>query len=170
MMDRHVLGALTALAFASPAFGQCQLCAPGAASPAQARAVPLTISVEAALDLGKAAQTRPGGGGTISLDAQTGARRVTGSLADLGGFALKGMVSLNGEPFAPVFVSVPTTIALSAPDGSTADVVDIRTDLPAGATLDAQGRLSFRFGGRLIVTSGQAGDFRGRIAIVADYR
>jgi tripartite-type tricarboxylate transporter receptor subunit TctC len=169
-MDRLVLVAFGALAFASPAFGQCQLCAPGSGAPAVARAIPLSISVEAALDLGRAAQTRPGGGGTISLDAQTGARRVTGSLADLGGFALKGMVRLSGEPFAPVSVSVPSRISLTSPDGSTADVVEIQTDLPAGATLDAQGKLSFRFGGRLIVTAGQAGDFRGRIPIVADYR
>ena len=169
-MDRFVPVALVALAFASPAFAQCQLCAPGSTGLAKERAIPLSIDVEAALDLGRAAQTRPSGGGTISLDAQTGTRRVTGTLADLGGFALKGMVRLNGEPFAPVFVTVPSNIPLSAPDGSTADVVDIRTDLPAGATLDAQGKLSFRFGGRLIVTAGQAGDFRGRIAIVADYR
>jgi hypothetical protein len=169
-MDRLVFVALSALALASPAFGQCQLCAPGSKTPTQERAIPLSISVEAALDLGRAAQTRPSGSGTISLDAQTGARRVTGSLADLGGFALKGMVRLDGEPFAPVSVSVPSRISLSAPDGSTADVVEIRTDLPTEATLDAQGKLSFRFGGRLIVTAGQAGDFRGRIPIVADYR
>ncbi len=169
-MNRIVPVASIALVLASPAFGQCQLCAPSSAGQPVARAIPLSISVEAALDLGRAAQTRPSGGGTISIDAQTGVRRVTGSLADLGGFSLKGMVSLNGEPFAPVFVSVPTSIALTAPDGSTANVVDIRTDLPSGATLDAQGKLSFRFGGRLIVTAGQAGDFRGRIAIVADYR
>ncbi len=169
-MDRHVLVALSALVFAPPAFGQCQLCAPGSGPSAPARAIPLSISVEAALDLGRAAQTRPGGGGTISLDAQSGARTVTGTLADLGGFALKGMVRLDGEPFAPVVVTLPSRITLTAPDGSTADVVSIQTNLPAGATLDAQGKLSFRFGGRLIVTSGQAGDFRGRIPVVAEYR
>ena len=169
-MDRFILVVLMALAPVYPAFGQCQLCAPGSGKPSQERAIPLTINVEAALDLGRAAQTRPGGGGTINLDAQSGARTVTGSLADLGGFALKGMVHLEGEPFAPVVVTLPSRISLTSPDGSTADVVDIQTNLAAGATLDAQGKLSFRFGGRLIVTGGQAGDFRGRIPVVADYR
>jgi Domain of unknown function (DUF4402) len=169
-MNRPVLVALSVFAFASPAYGQCQLCAPGSGASAQARVLPLSISVEAALDLGRAAQTRPNGSGTINLDAQSGTRTVTGTLADLGGFALKGMVRLEGDPFAPVVVSLPSRITLTAPDGSTADVVNIQTNLPSGAALDAQGKLSFRFGGRLIVTSGQAGQFRGRIPVVADYR
>ncbi len=136
----------------------------------QAHSIPLGIRVEATLDLGRAAQTRPGGGGSITLDAQTGARRVSGSLADLGGMALKGVVRLEGEPFAPVVVTLPPRIELRALDGSTAEIVELRSDLPPGAVLDAQGALSFRFGGRLIVTGGQAGDFRGRIPVVAEYR
>jgi Domain of unknown function (DUF4402) len=169
-MDRHILAAVFALSAASPAFGQCQLCAPDSAATPAARAIPLSIAVEAALDLGRAAQTRVGGGGTISIDPQTGARRVTGTLADLGGFSLKGTVRLTGEPFAPVIVTLPSRISLTSVDGSTADVVDIRTDLPSGAVLNAQGSLSFGFGGRLIITAGQAGDFRGRIAVSAEYR
>jgi hypothetical protein len=169
-MDRRFLAVVFALGFASPAFGQCQLCAPDTAGTPAARTIPLNVSVEAALDLGRAAQTRVGGGGTISIDPQTGARRVTGTLADLGGFSLRGTVRLTGEPFAPVIVTLPSRISLMSPDGSTADVIDIRTDLPPAAVLNAQGFLSFGFGGRLVVTAGQAGDFRGRIAVSAEYR
>ncbi len=157
--------------FAEPAVqAQCRLCAPGPGEVPRAPAVPLRIDVEAALDLGRAAQIRMGGGGKISIDPQTGARKVSGALADLGGFSFKGTVRLSGEAFAPVAVSVPLRIPLTAPDGSTAEVVDIRTDLSPNATLDAQGKLTFGFGGVLIVTGGQSGDFRGRIAVVADYR
>ncbi len=161
---------LMALSVAAPAQAQCRLCAPAPGEAPKAPALPLRIEVEAALDLGRAAQIRLGGGGTISLDPQTGARKVSGALADLGGFSFKGTVRLNGEPFAPVSVSMPQRIPLTAPDGSRADVVDIRTDLSPNATLDAQGKLTFGFGGVLIVTAGQSGDFRGRIALVADYR
>ena len=168
-MDRRPL-LIFALLHAAPAAAQCRLCAPGSETAAKAPAIPLTIDVEAALDLGRAAQTRSGGGGTITIDPVSGARTVRGSLADLGGFALRGTIRLTGAPFAPVIVSLPPRIALTASDGSTADIVDLRTDLRAGAALDAQGRLSFGFGGRLVVTAGQAGDFRGRIPIVADYR
>jgi Domain of unknown function (DUF4402) len=149
---------------------QCRLCAPVPGEAPKASTVPLRIEVEAALDLGRAAQIQIGGGGKISLDPQTGLRKVSGALADLGGFSFKGTVRLSGEPFAPVSVSLPQRIPLTAPDGSRAEVVDIRTDLSSGATLDAQGRLNVAFGGVLLVTSGQSGDFRGRIAVVADYR
>jgi Domain of unknown function (DUF4402) len=161
---------LLLVAMAAPAGAQCRLCAPGAVAEAKAPALPLRIDIEAALDLGRAAQLRVGGGGTISIDPLTGARRVSGELADLGGFSFKGTVRLSGEPFAPVTITLPARTPLLAPDGSSADVVDIHTDLSPGAALDAQGKLTFAFGGRLVVTSGQAGDFRGRIAIVADYR
>jgi Domain of unknown function (DUF4402) len=161
---------LLALLVAAPAQAQCRLCAPAPSEAPKAPTVPLRIDVEAALDLGRAAQIRLGGGGKISLDPQTGMRKVSGALADLGGFSFKGTVRLSGEPFAPVSVSLPQRIPLTAPDGSRAEVVDIRTDLAPTATLDAQGKLNVAFGGVLIVTSGQSGDFRGRIAVVADYR
>jgi hypothetical protein len=167
-MDRHLIFA--ALLFSSAAHGQCRLCAPEKSALPASPSVPLRIDVEAALDLGRAAQVRAGGGGSINLDPRTGERRVTGGLADLGGFSLRGTVRLQGQPFAPVAISMPASIPLMAPDGSRAEVIDIRTDLSPNATLDAQGRLTFAFGGRLVVTAGQAGDFRGRVTVVADYR
>ncbi len=166
---KHIL-LLLVLAIPSAAHADCRLCASEASKQPTAPVLPLRIEVEAALDLGRAAQIRAGGGGAISLDPTTGERRVTGGLADLGGFSLKGTVRLSGDPFAPVSVSMPSRIPLTAPDGSSADVIGIRTNLSPNATLDAQGHLSFAFGGQLVVTAGQAGDFRGRINVVADYR
>jgi Domain of unknown function (DUF4402) len=164
-----ILCALTATA-AAPAHAQCRLCAPGADAPAAAAALPLDISVDAMLDLGRAAQTVRNGAGAINIDARSGARTVSGTLADLGGMSMKGTVRLSGSPFAPVTVSLPNRIQLNAPDGSTADVVEIRTDIGTNAVLDAQGKLSVNFGGRLIVTGGASGDFRARIPVTADYR
>lgn len=166
---KHIL-LLLVLAIPSAAHADCRLCASEVSKRPTTPVLPLRIEVEAALDLGRAAQIRAGGGGAISLDPTTGERRVTGGLADLGGFSLKGTVRLSGDPFAPVSVSMPSRIPLTAPDGSSADVIGIRTNLSPNATLDAQGHLSFAFGGQLVVTAGQAGDFRGRINVVADYR
>lgn len=165
-MRALVLSVLVLMPAASAA--QCRLCAPAAegTSSAVAPARPLSIDVEAALDLGKA--TSRGGGGSIAIDERTGTRRVEG-LVDLGGFALKGAVRLTGEPNARVRVSLPVNVRLVAPDGSIADAVDLRTDLPPDARLGADGTLRFAFGGRLVVPGGAAGDFRGRIAITADY-
>lgn len=145
---------------------QCRLCA-APDTPVAPVARPLNIDIETSLDLGRAAAT--GRGGSIALDERTGVRQVAG-LADLGGFALKGRVRLTGEPFRHVRISLPASIRLLSPDGSAADAVDLRTDLPPDPMLDASGTLSFAFGGRLVVQGHAAGDFRGRIPIVADYQ
>ena len=161
--------ALTAIAMlvASDAAAQCRLCTAEAGRPMPTEARPLTIDVEAALDLGRAAGR--GGGGSIALDERSGARRVTG-FADLGGFAIKGSVRLTGEPFRQVRVSLPSSVRLVAPDGSSAEAVGLRTDLPPAPALDGAGTLIFLFDGQLIVTGDASSEFRGCIPIVADYQ
>lgn len=155
------------LLLASPLGAQCRLCAPDTPIGPVAQARPLNIEVETALDFSRAAGT--GRGGSIDIDERTGARRVAG-LADLGGIAIKGSVRLTGMPHARVRVSLPTTVRLLAPNGSSAEAVDLRTDLPPDPVLDATGELRFSFGGRLVVSGSAAGEFRGRIPIVADYQ
>ena len=173
MMNRSWL--LCAFLIATPlmttkAHAQCRLCAPVAGNQPTAPTTPLSIAVEATLDLGRAAHLQRSGGGTISIDPVTGARTVTGALADLGGMSLKGTVRLTGTPFSAVSISLPASIQLTAPDGSTANIVDIRSTASSNPMLDAQGVLTIGFGGRLVVTNGSAGDFRGRIPVVAEYR
>jgi hypothetical protein len=151
---------------AAPLAAQCRLCAPGNESVPSRQQRPLNIDVTASLDLGRAAAG--GTGGSIALDERTGTRRVDG-LADLGGFAIKGQVRLTGEPSARVRVTLPSSVRLRAPDGAMAEAVDLRTDLSPMPVLDPSGQLTFSFGGRLVVSGGASGDFRGRIPISADY-
>ncbi len=158
-----------ALVPAAPLPAQCRLCAPTTEAAVKVPDQALTVEVDAALDLGRAAQSGRGGG-TISLDERTGQRSVRGSLVDLGGMSLRGTIRLAGQPLAPVSVRLPSSIRLNAPDGSVADVVELRTDLSPNAMLDGNGRLTVGFGGRLIVTGGASGDFRGRVPVVAEYR
>lgn len=151
----------------SAVFAQCRLCANQAGEPQAQAARPLNIEIESALDLGRAANTRSGG--SIALDGRTGGRTVAG-LVDLGGFAIVGRVRISGEPFRRLRVTLPSTARLTATDGSVADAEDLRTDLPPEPQLDGAGILSFGFGGRLVVRGDAAGDFRGRIAITAEYQ
>lgn len=166
-MDVRVLLALPLLLGVAPLSAQCRLCAPNTGATRVADARPLTIEIETALDFSRAADT--GAGGSIAIDERTGARQVAG-LKDLGGIAIKGSVRLTGEPFRHVRVSLPTSARLVSPDGSSAEAVDLRTDLPPDPMLDGAGELRFTFGGRLVVSSSAAGEFRGRIPIVADYQ
>lgn len=166
-MDSRALLVLPLLALASPLAAQCRLCTSESTPATTGEMRPLNIEIETALDFSRAAGT--GGGGSIAIDERTGTRRVAG-LADLGGMAIKGSVRLTGAPFARVRVSLPSTVRLLAADGSSAEAVDLRTDLPADPVLDAAGELRFSFGGRLVVSGRAAGEFRGRIPIVADYQ
>lgn len=155
-----------AMPVSQASMAQCRLCAP--ASPttsSQGADLALTIEVETALDFSRASGNN---GGSIAIDERSGARQVAG-LVDLGGIAIKGGVRLTGTPGRHVRVSLPAAVHLTAPDGSLADAVDLRTDLGPSAALGADGSLSFTFGGRLLVHPGASGEFRGRIPIVADY-
>lgn len=155
------------------AAAQCRLCATPPAGAASTSAssqaeTPLNIEITANLDFSRLALLNRAGG-EVELDPQSGQRRISGSITDLGGLSLHGEGRLTGEPGRVVRVQLPERITLSAPNGSTADLVKLDTDLPAQARLDHDGRLTFSFGGKLRVTGNASGQFRGRIAITADY-
>lgn len=153
---------------------QCRLCAdsPMSDSLSQTAAgkqeIPLQIEITANLDFSRMALIG-GGGGMVSIDPMSGARQMSGSIANLGGMSLHGEGRLTGEPGRNVRVSLPERILLSAPDGSTAELEKLETNLPAMARLDPAGRLVFTFGGQLRLRGDANGQFRGRIAITADY-
>lgn len=155
------------------AAAQCRLCAAqptiasSSGSSTQAE-IPLNIQITANLDFSRLALLNRSGG-EVELDPESGQRRITGGITDLGGLSLHGEGRLTGEPGRLVRVQLPERITLSAPNGSTADLVKLDTDLPAQAQLDRDGRLTFSFGGRLRVAGNVSGQFRGRIAITADY-
>ena len=103
-------------------------------------------------------------------DKAAGARRVRGDVVDLGGFALTGTVTVRGEPGAEVRVILPASIDLDSGHGRTARVTGLVTDLSAAPRLGADGRLIFRFGGRLQIAGLDDGDYRGRIPVTVEYQ
>lgn len=154
-----------------PAAAQCQLCAPDtAASAAVARqvATPLRVDVETRLDMGRIAVGAMGG--EVEIDPASGARRLRGDVVDLGGFALTGTVTVRGEPGAEVRVILPASVDLESGHGRTARVTGLATDLSAAPRLGLDGRLVFRFGGRLQIAGLDDGDYRGRIPVTVEYQ
>ncbi|MBK6298665.1 MAG: DUF4402 domain-containing protein [Sphingomonadales bacterium] len=160
------------LAFALPLPGtasiaqSCQLCATAPADPAPSLRA-LSVTIDAALDFSTAVYTNRDSG-SIAIEARTGRRQMIG-FAALGGPALAGTVTITGEPFARVTVNLPRTVVLTSNLGGTADVTEIRTDLPPHPVIGPNGRLVFTFGGRLTARNGVDGDFRGRIPVTVDY-
>ena len=152
---------------------QCRLCTGPSGSQVSSTGVkkvekPLRIEITADLNFSRLALLNRTGG-EVSIDPLSGARRISGALSGLGGMYLNGEGRLEGEPGRYVRVHLPERIVLSAPNGSTAELVKLDTNLPAQAQLDRNGKLSFTFGGKLRVTGSSGGQYRGRIAITADY-
>jgi hypothetical protein len=160
------------LAFASPsvAAAQCLLCAQekDGATAARRAEVPLRVEVETQLDMGRVAVGAMGG--EVEIDPTSGARRVRGDVVDLGGFALTGVVTVRGEPGAEVRVILPASVDLEGGHGRTARVTGLVTDLSAAPRLGPDGRLIFRFGGRLQIAGLDDGDYRGRIPVTVEYQ
>ena len=159
-----------AVASAPAASAQCLLCAPDKATSAAAREaeVPLRVEVETRLDMGRIAVGAMGG--EVAVDPVSGARRLSGDVVDLGGFALTGTVTVRGAPGAEVRVILPTSVDLEGGHGRTARVTDLITDLSAAPRLGPDGRLQFRFGGRLQIAGADDGDYRGRIPVTVEYQ
>lgn len=170
MKLRLIFAFALALAGAPAVSAQCLLCAPGKPISAAVRSaeVPLRIEVETRLDMGRIAVGTMGG--EVEIDPVSGARRLRGDVVDLGGFALTGIVTVRGEPGAEVRVILPTSVDLEGGHGRTARVTDLITDLSAAPQLGPDGRLRFRFGGRLQIAGVDDGDYRGRIAVTVEYQ
>ncbi|MEH6791013.1 DUF4402 domain-containing protein [Parasphingorhabdus sp.] len=153
---------------------QCRLCADTGPSgsisgrDAGTSDIPLRIEITTDLDFSRLAVLGSGGGRVI-IDPTSGDRQIRGSIANLGGIALHGEGRLTGEPGRNVRIFLPQRIQLSAPNGAVAELERLETNLPELARLDQTGRLNFAFGGELSVRGDASGQFRGRIAITAEY-
>src|SRR3546814_301246 len=79
-------------------------------------------------------------------------------------------ISVRGEPDAAVRVILPASVDLEGGDGRTARVTGLVTDLSAAPRLGPDGRLQFRFGGRLLIAGLDDGDYRGRIPVTVEYQ
>ncbi|QCB56595.1 DUF4402 domain-containing protein [Sphingopyxis sp. PAMC25046] len=164
------LGLALTLGGAPVAAAPCMLCAQDKSGAAATRATetPLHVEVETRLDMGRVAVGAMGG--EVEVDPVSGARRVRGDVVDLGGFALTGVVAVRGAPGAEVRVTLPASIDLEGGYGRTARVTGLVTDLSATPRLGPDGRLQFRFGGRLKVAALDDGDYRGRIPVTVEYQ
>ena len=138
------------------------------AMPADEARRPLRIAVSTGLEFAPVA-TGPAGG-DANLDAHSGEQRAGGDAVTLGGYAFRGEVTIEGEPGQSIRVDMPRIIELSSPEGATARVVEIASTLGPAPRLGIDGRLVFKFGGRLEVDGGLDGNFRGRVPITAEYQ
>lgn len=170
-IPRHALSLLGLLAVSSTASGQCRLCSTPTttvASSASGTGGDVELQVETNLNFDRLILTGSGSGAvTIRPDGSSG---VEGSVLQAGPRAMVGTVLVHGDPNRALRVDMPRRIELFSINGGRVTVDDITSDLPSIPRLDAAGNLSFRFGGRLILSGNSDGPFRGELSITVDYQ
>jgi hypothetical protein len=155
-------------ALASPAAAQCRLCsAPTTDAPSEGSIGDVQLQIETTLNFDRLILLGSGmGAATIRPDGSSGAE---GSIANIGPRAMVGTVLVHGDAGRPVRVELPHRIELYSLSGGRITLDQVVTDLPAAPRLDPAGNLSFRFGGRLIVSGDADGQYRGDLPITVEY-
>ena len=148
---------------------QCRLCeqpsttqGPGAATEDN-----LQLQIETNLSFDRLILSGSGSGAvTLWPNGTSGAE---GIVAAMGPRAMVGTVLVHGDPNRAVRIELPRRIELRSLGGGRLTVDDVSSDAPATPRLDAAGNLSFRFGGRLLVSGDADGRYRGDLPITVEY-
>lgn len=159
---------LAALAAAAPAGGQCRLCEqPTTQAPATGPDGDVELQIETKLEFDRLILSGSGmGAATIRPN---GAQIAEGAVLNLGPRAMVGTILVHGQAGRAVRVEIPHRIELYSVSGGRMTLDDVTTDLSSAPHLDAAGNLSFRFGGRLIVSGDSDGQYRGDLPITVEY-
>ena len=150
------------------AAAQCRLCdTPMTVRVGGSAEGPVSLEIETSLDFDRLILLGAGDG-TATLRPD-GTRSVSGTIGDISGRAMVGSATVHGEAGRAVRVELPGRIELYSLSGGRIAIEDIVSDLPAGARLDATGKLGFRFGGRLRISGDADGEYRGDVPITVEY-
>ena len=168
---RLALVSLLALWALSPerAAAQCRLCEqPSTAQSSSATTEDnLQLQIETNLSFDRLILSGLGSGAvTLRPNGSSGAE---GTVAAMGPRAMVGTVLVHGDPNRAVRIDLPRRIELRSLGGGRMTLDVVSSDAPATPRLDAAGNLSFRFGGRLLVSGDADGQYRGDLPITVEY-
>jgi hypothetical protein len=174
MMGRTALSilqaaaAVAALCAPRQLSAQCRLCdTPSTVRPEDTGKGAVQLEVETSLTFDRLILLGQGDGtATLRPDGSTAS---LGTVADISPRAMVGTVTVRGEAGRAIRVDLPRRIVLHSLSGGEVTFDDVTTDLPPLPRLDAGGKLTFRFGGRLRVSGDAEGDYRGDLPITAEY-
>lgn len=129
---------------------------------------PMDLSVTSDINFGRIVVINTGNG-QILMDPVTGAKVASGELQDLGGMAFSGHAVVSGKPFRSVRIEFPSSVTLSGGTGTTAQLTNLTTNLPAFPLIGSDGTLAFDFSGTLNTNSPGGGNLRGSFRIRVFY-
>jgi hypothetical protein len=166
----HALAAVgLASAFAvTPASAQCRLCdQPTTVRQEDSPKGDVQLQIETNLSFDQLILAGPGmGAATIRPDGSISSQ---GAVTQMGPRAMVGTVLVHGDPGRPLRIDLPRRIELYSMSGGRLTLEDVSSDVEGAPHLDAAGNLSFRFGGKLIVTGDTDGHYRGDLPITVEY-
>jgi hypothetical protein len=147
---------------------QCRLCdTPVTARNDGTAPGSVNLEIETSLDFDRLVLIG-GGSGTATL-LPNGSRSATGAVGAISGRAMVGSAVIRGEAGRAIRVALPRRIDLYSVGGGKVAIEELISDVADGARLDSSGSLTFRFGGRLIVSGEAEGDYRGDVPITVEY-
>jgi hypothetical protein len=151
-----------------PADAQCRLCnTPTTELPTPSADSDVQLQIETSLNFDRLIISGNGtGAATIRPE---GAKSSEGAVMAVGPRATVGLVMVHGAQNRALRVEIPRRIELFSLSGGRITLEDVTTDLPSSPRLDAAGNLSFRLGGRLIVSGDSDGQYRGDLPITVEY-
>jgi hypothetical protein len=169
---KHLVGiavAVVATAGSAPPLpAQCRLCdAPTTQLPIASADGDVQLQIETSLSFDRLVLSGAGSGAaTIRPD---GVNSSEGAVVAVGPRATVGTVTVHGAANRALRVDLPRRIELYSLSGGRITLDDVTSDLPPAPRLDAGGNLSFRFGGRLLVSGDSDGQYRGDLPITVEY-
>lgn len=157
-----------ALASPPPALAQCRLCAaPTTATEEASSGGDVQLSIETNLNFDRLIV---GGAGTGKATLRPdGSSATEGAIMGISPRAMVGTVQVHGEANRAVRVDLPHRIDLFSLSGGRITLDDISSDLAQDPRLDAAGNLTFRLGGKLIISGDTDGPYRGDLPVTVEY-
>lgn len=133
-----------------------------------ATAEPISISKTKDLHFGRYASS-VNQGGTVTIDAATGSKVVTGGVSDFGDPHERSQFEVQGDPFAGFSITLPSQLTLTASSGSM--TVNAFTSSPSGSgVLGNDGKALFWVGATLVLSASQSADqYGGTFSVSVDY-
>lgn len=164
-----IAASAAAAATAWPANAQCRLCSTPVTTRAEdSAATQVQLEIESSIDFDRLIILGDGEGAAVLRP--DGTRGVEGAVSEVGARAMVGTATIRGEAGRAVRVELPGRIDLYSLGGGRISFDEITSDLPGLPRLDAGGRLTFRFGGRVTIAGGAGGDYRGDLPITVEYQ
>lgn len=173
-MNRHGLpfliaaAGIAAVGLDRPADAQCRLCStPTSEVPTPSADSDVQLQIETSLSFDRLILS--GNGAGAATIRPEGSKASEGAVMAVGPRATVGTVTVHGAANRALRVEMPHRIELFSLSGGRITLEDVTTDLPSSPRLDAAGNLSFRLGGRLIVSGDADGQYRGDLPITVEY-